>query len=231
MQSNLNNLQFQQMQILQQQQRLANMMQQKQRGYQQHPQQQWEENPQFNKQQLLQQQQHQQQQQQQQQQQLHHQQQQARMNQKDMHMMRPHAIPQPNVIPPKQPVQQQQQQQQPIIPSVSSPMNPPLPENAISVKTVAQQKNLVQYQSRDNIYQDTLNLQHRRHIDLAQSKKKSIESASMERRTRMQHGSAAAFGPGYRGYGNGKTGIASRIRFPRDNKKRSRTAKRDKFRL
>ncbi|KAF1806491.1 hypothetical protein FB192DRAFT_1273032 [Mucor lusitanicus] len=108
------------------------------------------------------------------------------------------------MIPPKQPVQQQQQQ----------------PVNAISVKTEAQRKNLMQYQGRDDVYQDTLNLQHKRHIELAQSKKKSIEIASMERRTRMQHGAAVAFGPGYRGYGNGRTGTTSRIRFPRDNKRR-----------
>lgn len=224
MQSNLNNLQFQQMQILQQQQRLANMMQQKQRGFPQQLQQQqpWEESSQFNKQQqlLL-------QQQQQQQQQL--QQQQARAAQKDMNMMRPQVIPQPNLIPSKQPVQPSLQQ--PVVPSVSSPVIPTPPENAISVKTEAQQKNLMQYQRRDDVYQETLNLQHKRHIELAQSKKKSIEIASMERRTRMQHGAAVAFGPGYRGYGNGRTGMSSRIRFPRDNKRRSRTAKRDRFRL
>ncbi|KAL7312781.1 SWI/SNF chromatin-remodeling complex subunit [Mucor circinelloides] len=221
MQSNLNNLQFQQMQILQQQQRLANMMQQKQRGFPQQLQQQqpWEESSQFNKQQqlLL----------QQQQQQL--QQQQARAAQKDMNMMRPQVIPQPNLIPSKQPVQPSLQQ--PVVPSVSSPVIPTPPENAISVKTEAQQKNLMQYQRRDDVYQETLNLQHKRHIELAQSKKKSIEIASMERRTRMQHGAAVAFGPGYRGYGNGRTGMSSRIRFPRDNKRRSRTAKRDRFRF
>ncbi|RCH90418.1 SWI/SNF chromatin-remodeling complex subunit, partial [Rhizopus stolonifer] len=111
-----------------------------------------------------------------------------------------------------------------VVPSTSPAK---LPEaKTILVETEGQKRNLKQYQERDDIYQDTLNLQHKRHIELAQSKKRAIELASMERRTRMQHGPAAAFGPGYRGYANGKTGTQSRIRFPHEKKR-----KRESFRF
>jgi hypothetical protein len=213
MQNNLSNLQFQQMQMLQQQQRLAAMMQQKSRGYPP-PQQNWDE---YNKQQLL-------------------QQQRIMQSQpKEMSMMR---LPNAGVYPsrPSQPQitlpSQQQTSQQPIVPSINPPINPvnAEPTKIVPVETDAQRQQLQQYQLRDEAYQDTLNLQHKRHIELAQSKKRAIEFASLERRTRMQHGPAVAFGPGYRGFGNGTTGTQSRIRFPR-SKKRNRASKRETFKL
>lgn len=214
MQKNLSNLQYQQMQMLQQQQRLATTMQQKHRGYPPSTQQNWEQ-----QQQLL-------------------QQQQRMMNSqpKEMPMMR---LPHPNMMPSRPPhsqitlpSQQQQQLQQPIVPSINPSLNPVNAETTkiLAVETDAQRHQLQQYQMRDEAYQDKLNLQHKRHIELAQNKKRAIEFASMERRTRMQHGPAVAFGPGYRGFGNGTTGTQSRIRFPR-SKKRNQASKRETFKL
>jgi hypothetical protein len=202
MQSNLTQLQYQQLQIQQQQQRLASMMQQKQRGFQQQQQQQpWDEG--FNKQQQL----FQMQQQQQQQRMLNN----SNINAKDIHMMRPPAMLPPAQVPtPPQPA---------IVPVITTPATNH--SKATLVKTDLQKKNLLQYEYRDETYQDVLNLQHKKHIELAQTKKRSIEVASLERRNRMQPGGPIiTFGPGYQGYGNGKTGTRSRIRFPQDKKKR-----------
>lgn len=194
MQTNLTQLQYQQLQIQQQQQRLANMMQQK-RGYPppvppQQQQQAWDDG--FNKQQQL------------------FQLQQQRMLNKDA--MRPPILPPSHVQPP--PVTPA------IVPVISTPPATTTTK-ATPVKTELQKKNLQQYEARDDAYQDVLNLQHKRHIELAQNKKRAIELASLERRNRMQpNGPIITFGPGYQGYGNGKTGMRTRIRFPHDKKKK-----------
>lgn len=219
MQSNLTQLQYQQLQIQQQQQRLASMMQQKQRGFhpplppppplppQQHQQQAWMDNNSMSKQQQL-----------------------FQQQQQQMRMMRP--------PPPSLPLHLQQHQQQSTIPlpiqqaplppqaphtqaivPVINNVTPPTATNATItvIKTDLQKKNLEQYEHRDEVYQSVLNTQHKRHVELAQSKKRSIEMASMERRTRMQPnggGPLLVFGPGYGGYGNGKTGTRTKMRFP-----------------
>ncbi|KAI8332305.1 hypothetical protein BC941DRAFT_359363 [Chlamydoabsidia padenii] len=101
----------------------------------------------------------------------------------------------------QQQLQMQQQQQHPTPP-------PPLPEN------------LAQYQQRDRDYQDILNQQHKRHLHLAQEKKREIEIGQHERKIRLHgpQGVVATFGPGYRGLGNGTTGMQSKLIYPRDKK-------------
>lgn len=212
MQSNLTQLQYQQLQIQQQQQRLASMMQQKQRGFhqplppppQQHQQQAWMDNSLSKQQQLF---------------QMQQQQQQMRMMRPPslpMHQQQQQAIPLPiqqvpSILPPQAPPHTQ-----PIVPVINS-VPPPTATNATItvIKTDLQKKNLEQYEHRDEVYQSVLNTQHKRHVELAQSKKRSIELASMERRTRMQQGGPLlVFGPGYQGFGNGKTGTRTKIRFP-----------------
>ncbi|CAO3651305.1 unnamed protein product [Mucor hiemalis] len=185
MQSNLTQLQYQQLQIQQQQQRLASMMQQKQRGFHQPtPQQQqpWMDNNVSKQQQLFQMQQQQQ----------------------------PPSLP-IQQQPPPPPLQQQQQQAllppqphtQPIVPVINS--TPNTNAQITVIKTDLQKKNLEQYEYRDEVYQNVLNL------------------ASMERRTRMQPGGPLmVFGTGYQGYGNGKTGTRNKIRFPNGGDKKKR---------
>ncbi|CAO3655159.1 unnamed protein product [Mucor hiemalis] len=177
------------------------------------PQQQQLENENRLKQQKLQQQQKmasmymQQQQQQQQQPQLPPQQQQQRMQAQAM------------------PSMQQQQQQQPVQPMKVQPQVSPA--NAIPVKNPLQQKNLDLYVSRDQAYQVTLDTQHKRHMELAQSKKHAIDVANNERRIRQQNRGLLTFGKGYDGYGNGKTGLNNRVVYPGDKKRK----KHQSFRL
>ncbi|KAI8379299.1 uncharacterized protein BYT42DRAFT_514522 [Radiomyces spectabilis] len=97
------------------------------------------------------------------------------------------------------------------------PMAPQL--EATPVQTEVQKENLKTYQTRDRIYQETLNVQSKRHHQLAHEKKKDIEHASAERRARMQGGPIVAFGPGYGGYRNGKTGLHSRLVYPQERKR------------
>ncbi|KAG2232718.1 hypothetical protein INT48_000075 [Thamnidium elegans] len=131
---------------------------------------------------------------------------------KDTPMMRPSTMLPPTHVPPPP------QQPSAIVPIISTPA---ASTKATLVKTELQKRNLHQYEERDDTYQDVLNLQHKRHIELAQNKKRAIELASLERRNRMQpNGPIITFGPGYQGYGNGKTGTRTRIRFPHDKKKK-----------
>ncbi|KAI8347593.1 hypothetical protein EDC96DRAFT_520952 [Choanephora cucurbitarum] len=101
---------------------------------------------------------------------------------------------------------------------------PIIESKPIPVETPVQKRNLKQYQERDEAYQQVLNLQHKQHIELAQSKKKEIELASMERRARMQHGPTVIFGPGYRG--EGRLVHPYRIRYPHE-KRSFRMSKRE----
>ncbi|KAI7905416.1 uncharacterized protein BX663DRAFT_499650 [Cokeromyces recurvatus] len=218
MQPNINNIQYhQQMQLLQQQ-RLARMMQQNQPNYQQ-----WDNGVNFNRQYL--------------------------MNNQQKDIMRPQVMSQQPVTlpqrlpfqqPPQIPLSQQQLkpqpqlQTQPIIPPVvpiDNNRRPPLTEaKSIIAKTIVQKKNLEQYIHRDEMYQNALNVQHKRHVETAQSKKQLIESASLERKARMQQGPTVIFGPGYRGCGNEETGTITKLRFPGDRRK-YRVGKREPFRF
>jgi SWI/SNF-related matrix-associated actin-dependent regulator of chromatin subfamily B protein 1 len=104
---------------------------------------------------------------------------------------------------------------------------PPIPATieATPVETRVQKENLAQYQQRDRDYQDILNQQHKRHLHLAQEKKREIEIGQHERKVRLHgpQGVVATFGPGYRGLGNGTTGMQSRLVYPRDKKRLRRT--------
>lgn len=247
MQANLSNVQLQQMQILQQQQRLATMMQQKQKN---HPQS-WDNGM------GLKQEQHQLSQSQEQpfptmQQQQY--QQRLLNSQKEFNMLGPHSIPQPTMIPSRpsfpqtMPLQNPMTPQQSMLPPTNiipqqpvgfptnalhqpspSSFNSSMAANKILVQTDTQRSTLEQYKKRDELYQETLNTQHKRHLELAQSKKKLIEQASLERRSRMQQGPATVFGYGYKGYRNGKTGTQTRIQYPAEKKKR--VGKREPLRL
>lgn len=110
------------------------------------------------------------------------------------------------------------------IPPHGSNVNAPPIESTLA-ETPAQKENLIQYQERDKTYQKILDVQHKRHVELAQEKKREIEVSTIERRTRTQgaNGLVATFGPGYQGYGNGSTGFQSRIIYPREKKRLRRT--------
>ena len=98
-----------------------------------------------------------------------------------------------------------------------------LPFETIQVESVTQQKNLKTYIDRDSQYQTTLDRQHKRHVELAQQKKQEIDLANQLRRERVQHKGLTLFGPGYNGYGNGKTGPPTpytRIVYPGDKKRK-----------
>ncbi|KAI8979657.1 hypothetical protein BDF20DRAFT_940583 [Mycotypha africana] len=114
---------------------------------------------------------------------------------------------------PQPPPQQQPTQQQHMLPFATD-------THAILATNTVQKKNIHQYIHRDNLYQGMLNLQHKRHVELSQEKKKEIEVASLERRARAQQGPTVVYGPGYRGYGNGTTGNITKIRYPRDKRRR-----------
>ncbi|KAI8371226.1 hypothetical protein EDC96DRAFT_501887 [Choanephora cucurbitarum] len=98
-----------------------------------------------------------------------------------------------------------------------------LPFETIQVESATQQKNLKTYIARDSQYQTTLDRQHKRHVELAQQKKQEIDLANQLRRERVQHKGLTLFGPGYNGYGNGKTGPPTpytRIVYPGDKKRK-----------
>ncbi|KAF1805998.1 hypothetical protein FB192DRAFT_1270447 [Mucor lusitanicus] len=92
-------------------------------------------------------------------------------------------------------------------PSAVQPLSPST--HVISVKTELEQKNLDLYEGRDQQYQRTLDMQHKRHMQLAQSKKHEIDMANTERRLRSQSRGILTFGKGYDGYGNGTTSALS----------------------
>lgn len=101
------------------------------------------------------------------------------------------------------------------------------PAHVIAVKTKLEQNSLDLYVGRDQDYQRTLDMQHKRHLELAQSKKHEIDMANNERRIRSQSRGILTFGKGYDGYGNGKTSASShgRVLFPAEKKrKRHHTA-------
>ncbi|KAG1484227.1 hypothetical protein G6F57_002035 [Rhizopus arrhizus] len=101
--------------------------------------------------------------------------------------------------------QQQQQQQQPF--------------NLKPISSEAAQKTLRQYEKRDETYQAILDTQYKRHVEIAQEKKKVIEQANMERRIRSQN-PTLLFGPGYQSFGNGKTGFQHKIKYPGEKRRR-----------
>ncbi|RUS18040.1 hypothetical protein BC937DRAFT_89202 [Endogone sp. FLAS-F59071] len=115
---------------------------------------------------------------------------------------------------PQQPLPTQPTQPQPS-------QQPPLPEPT-PVLTDAEKRQLTEYVRRDTIYQQALDRQHRRHIELAGEKKREIEIANAEKRLRQQPG-ALPFGLGYAGYGNGLTGKQQRIIYPAERKRPRRT--------
>ncbi|CEP15818.1 hypothetical protein [Parasitella parasitica] len=117
------------------------------------------------------------------------------------------------------------QQASQLVPSTSQLSVPP--PDATVVETELQQKTLDLYAGRDQQYQLTLDAQHKRHVRLAQSKKREIDMANNERRVRAQNRGILTFGKGYDGYGNSRTSSSSlaRILFPADKKqKRSHQA-------
>ncbi|GAN03594.1 hypothetical protein MAM1_0043d03049 [Mucor ambiguus] len=105
-------------------------------------------------------------------------------------------------------------------PSTVQPLIPPA--HAITVKTKLDQKNLDLYEGRDQHYQRTLDMQHKRHMELAQSKKHEIDMANNERRLRSQSRGILTFGKGYDGYGNGRTSASShgKVLFPAEKKRK-----------
>ncbi|KAI9494244.1 hypothetical protein BDB00DRAFT_762178 [Zychaea mexicana] len=113
----------------------------------------------------------------------------------------------------------------PVIPAATAAVAPPqAPQiDATRADSETRKKNLKQYQNRDEHYQETLNLQHKRHMSLAHEKKRDIESMQLERRSRMRAGPAAVFGPGYSGCGNAPTGLETRIMYPIDRKRPRRS--------
>ncbi|KAI9029768.1 hypothetical protein CLU79DRAFT_674894, partial [Phycomyces nitens] len=70
------------------------------------------------------------------------------------------------------------------------------------------------YKLRDSVYQQTLNLQHKRHIEIASQKKQLIEHNLCIHHLRSNHQSHTIFNKGYKGWANGSTGISFRIIFP-----------------
>lgn len=93
------------------------------------------------------------------------------------------------------------------------------PFNLKPASSEAAQKTLRQYERRDDEYQAILNTQYKRHVELAQEKKKLIEQANLERRIRSQN-PAHLFGPGYQSFGNGKTGFQPKIKYPAEKKRK-----------
>ncbi|KAL9542957.1 hypothetical protein MBANPS3_008351 [Mucor bainieri] len=107
-------------------------------------------------------------------------------------------------------MQQKETASQPPLMQGASTVQPLVsPADAIPVKTRLEQANLDLYQGRDQHYQRTLDMQHKRHMQLAQSKKHEIEVANNERRLRSQTRGIWTFGKGYDGYGNGRTSASS----------------------
>jgi hypothetical protein len=98
------------------------------------------------------------------------------------------------------------------------------PVKTTTLESETHKKNLKEYIERDHEYQKTLDAQHKRHMGLAQEKKHEIDVANNERRIRMQSRGITTFGKGYDSYGNGKTGVHSRVVFPGDKKKKKHHA-------
>jgi hypothetical protein len=121
-------------------------------------------------------------------------------------------------------LRQTQQQQQPIAqPMVQPALQPTVPPaNTIVVQNELQQNNLDLYVGRDQQYQMTLDMQHKRHMALAQAKKHEIDIANNERRVRSQNRGILTFGKGYDGYGNGRTTASNhgRVMYPGDKKRK-----------
>ena len=82
--------------------------------------------------------------------------------------------------------------------------------------------NLERYQHRDQAYQDSFNAQHKRHLLLAQEKKREIEMMHKDRQVRAHQGPVSVFGPGYQ-LGNAPTGLQSRVLYPRHRKRPRRS--------
>ncbi|KAI8136906.1 hypothetical protein BJV82DRAFT_526184 [Fennellomyces sp. T-0311] len=101
----------------------------------------------------------------------------------------------------------------PVVPA-ATPAAPPPQIETIPADSEGHRRNLLQYQARDERYQETLNMQHKRHMAIAHEKKREIEAMHIERRSRARAGPAAVFGPGYSGCGNAPTGLDTRIMYP-----------------
>lgn len=117
------------------------------------------------------------------------------------------------------------------VPGAAAAQPPAVPPiEPVLAKSETDKKHLTQYRHRDQVYQENLNKQHKRHTALAYEKKRDIETMHARRLLRAQAGPMVTFGQGYSGRGsNPATGLESRILYPRD-KKRIRPQARE-FRL
>lgn len=108
----------------------------------------------------------------------------------------------------------------PVVPS-ATPATPQI--EAIPADTETAKKNLKLYQLRDEVYQETLNEQYKRHTLLAQEKKRELEALGYQRRAKMID-PGLTFGNGYSGVGNAATAAGpNQILYPADRKRTRRT--------
>ncbi|KAI9317065.1 hypothetical protein BX666DRAFT_2027132 [Dichotomocladium elegans] len=111
--------------------------------------------------------------------------------------------------------------------SSTTPIASAKPIECIRADTETRKRNLKLYLSRDQRYQETLNLQVKRHFALAQEKKREIEITQRERQLRMRAGPVPVFGPGYIA-GVNPTGVESRVVYPA-NRRRVRRSRELRF--
>lgn len=109
----------------------------------------------------------------------------------------------------------------PVVPAVNNSMLPQI--EPIAADTETRKKNLLIFQHRDQLYQEALNIQHKRHIALAQEKKREIDWIQRQRQTRMRAGPIPVFGPGYTGGGNQPSGLETRVVYPNQRKRLRRS--------
>ncbi|KAI7877998.1 SNF5-domain-containing protein [Lichtheimia hyalospora FSU 10163] len=115
----------------------------------------------------------------------------------------------------------------PVVPAVNNPMVPHI--ESICADTETRKKNLSIFQHRDQLYQEALNTQHKRHIALAQEKKREIDWIQHQRQTRVRAGPILVFGPGYTASGSQTTGLETRVLYP-NQRKRLRASRELRFR-
>ena len=130
----------------------------------------------------------------------------------------------------QQQLQQQQQQLQQVLPqAVNQQAQPPgviiPPNETFKLDNEARRKQLTQYQKRDEIYQKTLNKQHKYYIELAREKKTDIDAFQNDKMQRMHHNPTAVFGKGYmvNQQQRGGNDLRGHIIYPRDRKRRRQT--------
>lgn len=109
---------------------------------------------------------------------------------------------------------------QPVPPSTTTASMPRI--EPIVADNPLHKRNLERYQHRDQAYQDSFNAQHKRHLLLAQEKKREIEMMHKDRQVRAHQGPLSVFGPGYQ-LGNAPTGLQSRVLYPRHRKRPRRS--------